>query len=251
MSSAIQITYLHHSGFAIRTSDSLLIFDNARGTPEEADSLGNGHVTPSMIGSHPNTIFFVSHVHADHFNPAIYDMAAYGNVSYVVGEGVPAGPGVHVMHPGDSLTIHDVTVQAFDSTDEGVSFLVQLDGWSIFHAGDLNLWHWRSESSIKEIEQAEKDFLAAVTPLARQPIDFAFFPLDPRMGAMHDAGILYFLMHIKPQVLVPMHWWDRSDVAMEFARRNRTKHIEVLAMTNPGDTIRANKDEAGRIVLIP
>lgn len=31
-------------------------------------------------------------------------------------------------------------VKAFDSTDEGLSYLVEMDGIRIFHAGDLNNW---------------------------------------------------------------------------------------------------------------
>lgn len=49
-------------------------------------------------------------------------------------------------------------VKAFDSTDEGLSYLVEMDGIRIFHAGDLNNWHWREESTPREIEEAERDF---------------------------------------------------------------------------------------------
>lgn len=249
MSTPIQITYLHHSGFAVRTRDTLLVFDDAQGKPGEGDSLKNGRISRALLEAHQRTIFFVSHAHADHFNPEIYNLDSTGIVHYVLGYDVPDRYGGYRMKPGDTLSLAGSEITAFDSTDEGVSFLVKIDGWTLFHAGDLNLWHWRAESTVKEIEQAEKAYLAAVQPLIGQPVDFAFFPLDPRMGEMYDAGALHFLMHVKPHVMIPMHWWDRSDAAKGFARRNRSRHVEILALTEPGETIRAEKQEDGGIIL--
>ena len=34
---------------------------------------------------------------------------------------------------------------ALKSTDEGVAFLVEVNGVVIYHAGDLNWWHWDEE----------------------------------------------------------------------------------------------------------
>ena len=42
---------------------------------------------------------------------------------------------------------------------------------NIFHAGDLNLWHWRQESSLREIEAAEEAFRAACEPIPSGVID--------------------------------------------------------------------------------
>lgn len=242
MPGPLQITYLSHSGFAVRTKDTLLVFDDAQGKPEAGDTLKTGRVTKSLIDAHQRTIFFVSHAHADHFSPSIYDFAD-GMVHYVLGDDLPARYAGFRMSKGDTLSVGSADIEAFDSTDEGVSFLVQIDGWTLFHAGDLNLWHWREESTLKEIDQAERAYEEAVAPLEKRKIDIAFFPLDPRMGQMYDAGAVHFLMHIKPRILIPMHWWGRADAARDFARRNSEKHAEVIALTTPGQTIRARKTE--------
>ena len=250
MASGLQITYLRHSGVAVRTHDTLLVFDDAQGPPQDSDALANGRITRQLIATHARTIFFVSHAHADHFNPAIYDLPGEeAGAHYVLGYDLPKKYRGNRLKPGDTRKVAGIAVTAYGSTDEGVSFLVDVDGWSIFHAGDLNLWHWREESTPKEIEQAEKDFYAATAPLIGQEIDFAFFPVDPRMGEMSDAGALYFLMHVKPRVMIPMHWWDRDDVAREFARRNRGKHVETVALTVPGESLRAEKKPDGQIVI--
>lgn len=245
----LQVTYLQHSGFAVTIGDVLLIFDDAQGLGGDEDSLQNGRITRECLGAYRHAVFFVSHAHNDHFNSRIYSAVNAGDVAYVLGFDVPPPYFDAIqMHPGDTATLFDqLEITAYDSTDEGVSFMVRLDGWTLFHAGDLNLWHWRQESTLKEIEQAEKDYLQAVAPLVDQKIDLAFFPLDPRMGDLYDAGAQHFLMHIKPQVFVPMHWWDRSDAAIGFARRNRTKRTEIIALTQPGQLLRLQKGHDGAV----
>ena len=155
--------------------------------------------------------------------------------------------GDYRLKEGDELSLFGVEITAYGSTDEGVSFLVRMGGWTLFHAGDLNFWHWREESSFKEIAQAEADFHAEVAPLIGREIDFAMFPLDPRMGEMYDAGAQYFLIEVRPKVLIPMHWWGRAEAALEFARRNRSKHSEIIALTRPGESLRAERGADGEI----
>lgn len=249
MPEPIQITYLDHSGFAVRVKDTLLIFDDAQGKVNSGDSLENGRITRELIEAHQRTLYFVSHAHADHFNEAIYDFSDVGMVHYILGSDLPQGYSGYHMSKGETISVGGAEITAYDSTDEGVSFYVHIDGWALFHAGDLNLWHWREQSTLKEIEQAEKAYEAAIAPLEGQKVDFAFFPLDPRMGEMYDAGALYFSMHIKPRIMIPMHWWGRADAALDFARRNRSKHVEILALTKPGQTIRAMKGEDGEIAV--
>ena len=247
MPCSMQITYLNHSGFAVAVRDVLLIFDDAQGKPSEGDSIANGYVTKELIESYPRTIFFVSHAHADHFNPDIYRFSEIDMVYYVLGEDLPSQYKGFRMTRGDKLSLCGIDITAYDSTDEGVSFLLKADDATIFHAGDLNLWHWREQSTLKEIEQAEKEYEQAIAPLLGKPIDVAFFPVDPRMGELYDAGAVHFLMNVKPKLMIPMHWWDRDDVALEFARKNRTKRSEIVAMTKRGETLTVEKDAEGEI----
>lgn len=249
MASPLQITYLDHSGFAVRSRSTLLIFDDAQGLAGEGDSLANGRITRELLESVDRTVYFVSHSHEDHYHPDIFKLSNAGLVHYVLGHDVPLDHGGHRMFRGDTLSLAGAEITAHDSTDEGVSFLVKIDGWTLFHAGDLNLWHWREESTYKEIEQAERAYLDAVAPLLGEAIDVAFFPLDPRMGQQYDAGAQHFLMHVKPRVMIPMHWWKRADVAIDFARRNQTKHVEILALTAPGQTVQATKQEDGQVII--
>ena len=121
-------------------------------------------------------------------------------------------------------------MNAYGSTDEGVSFCVDFAGVTLFHAGDLNLWHWRDESSVTEIESAERAFYDCVAPIPKQKIDVAFFPVDPRQGSMYDAGAGYFIMTVKPKVFIPMHFQGRPDVALRFAVTGETPQTRIVAL---------------------
>lgn len=66
------------------------------------------------------------------------------------------------INKGDVYEDPNIRIEAFGSTDVGISFLIDLQGIRLFHAGDLNNWHWSEESTPQEIRKAEGDFLAEV-----------------------------------------------------------------------------------------
>ena len=114
---------------------------------------------------------------------------------------------------------------------------------ALFHAGDLNFWHWREESTMQDIEEADAEFRKAVAPLSSARIDVAFFPVDPRQGSMFEAGANYFILSVKPRILIPMHYFHRADTAVDYARTASCRTTEVLAMPGYGDQIRIQADE--------
>ena len=165
MAQPLRITYLRHSGFAVELGDTLLVFDDAESEQSREGGVAQGHVDRAFLSRYAHVIIFVSHAHDDHYNKAIFSFADIPGVRYVLGFDAPVGSDAHVLRKGDELSLFGVEITAYGSTDEGVSVLVRADGWTLFHAGDLNFWHWREESSFKEIAQAEADFHAEVAPL--------------------------------------------------------------------------------------
>ena len=93
------------------------------------------------------------------------------------------------------------------------------------------------------------EFLKSPTdrPLTHENVDVAFFPLDPRQGSMFEAGANYFILSAKPRLLIPMHYFRRSDIAVEYARTASCRTTEVLAMPGIGDCICVQLDESGFI----
>lgn len=163
---------------------------------------------------------FVSHHHDDHFSPTIYDLCGE-KATYILGFDIPEPHRGVRMAPGDERGFGALTVHAYGSTDEGVSFYVNFAGITLFHAGDLNLWHWRDESSITEIEAAERAFYDCVAPIPKQKIDVAFFPVDPRQGSMYDAGAGLFHHDRKAQILHPHAFSGQAGRGAALCRHRR------------------------------
>ena len=229
------VTYFHNSGFTVEVGETLLVFDYWRGDRDQLPR--RAWITDWELKKYELILVFVSHAHRDHFDSAIFSWDyTHLPITYVVSDdvlGLPKGIRVRRMNPGEKTSVRSVEIRAFDSTDEGVSFYVTVGELHIFHAGDLNLWHWREESTPREITRAENAYYAAMAPIEGLPIDIAMFPVDPRMGGMYDAGANHFVMSVKPRVFIPMHWQERPEVALDYARKGRTKFTEVLALTKP------------------
>lgn len=246
MDRKLTVTYYHHSGFSVAMDDILLVFDYWTG--EHGELPEDKRITVDFLKQFRQVYVFISHEHPDHLDPVVFTWRSEAPVTYIVSADMPVGTRGKRMAPGDSLTLSpEVSVKAFDSTDLGVSFLVDIQGVHVFHAGDLNFWHWREESTVKEIEEADDAFRQAVEPIAREKIDLAFFPVDARQGLMYDAGANYFIMCVKPRLLIPMHFWGRAEIAMEFARRSRCRQTEVMALTRYGEQISLDFTDDGYI----
>ena len=232
MKKTAAVTYFHNSGFSVQVGETLLIFDYWRGENNELS--GGYQIRDRDFEGFKRILVFVSHSHEDPVAEVIYtwDYRTYP-ITYIVSDDLPADKRGMRVKAGDQFRLEDVAVQVFSSTDAGVSFYVTVDGVRIFHAGDLNLWHWREESTLREIAKAEKDFYTAMAPIEQLPMEIAMFPVDPRMGGLYEAGANYFVMSAKPRLFIPMHWQGRPEVAENFARKGRTKYTEVLALTKP------------------
>ena len=247
---SLMITYYHHSGFSCALGDTLLVFDYWTG--EHGELPEERRITREMLEAYRQVYVFISHAHLDHYDPVVYTWQSLGNVRYILSDDMRIAVSGDRMKPGSTLTLNQgLTVKAFESTDLGVAFLVEIDGIRIFHAGDLNFWHWRDESSVREIAEAEEDFNKAIEPLRQEKIDVAFFPVDPRQGMMYDAGANTFIMSIKPRLMIPMHFWGRRSIASEFARHSRTRDTGIMALTRFGEQLQVDFAENGHMTVRP
>src|SRR5699024_857656 len=90
---------------------------------------------------------FVSHAHGDHFDSSILRWA--DQVQYIFSDDVQIPKDftgkVTWVKPHTQVHVGNIEVSTLQSNDEGVAFLVKVDGKCIFHAGDLNWWHWNGE----------------------------------------------------------------------------------------------------------
>lgn len=242
------VTYYHHSGFSAALDDVLLIFDYWLGEQKELPE--EKRITPEFLAKFKEIYVFISHEHPDHLDPVVFEWRKDFPITYIVSGDMPVGTRGKRISAGEEMKLTSrVSVKAFDSTDLGVSFLVDVCGIKVFHAGDLNFWHWREESTVKEIEEADEAFRQAVEPLTHEAIDVAFFPVDPRQGRLFDAGANYFILSVKPRLLIPMHFWGRAEIAVKFARQSRCRETECVAMTRYGEQIRLEFEQSGYMTI--
>ena len=231
------IWYLYHSGFAVKTLNHYLIFDYYLDNPgEEKRFRGDGVLNlPEM--ENPDTIIFASHGHSDHFNPAILKWKEkLNNIEYVMSHDIKAGKNredVTVVHPGNNYFLKGVNIEVLGSTDIGVSFMVNCDGIAIFHAGDLNWWHWKGEPEDENNAMAE-NYKKQIDLLRGKQVDIAFIPVDWRLEEYYILGLDYFMTAVGAKMVFPMHFGKDYSVFKWLKKEPRAEgYINRIAEITP------------------
>ena len=240
-----KIYYIYHSGFAIKTKNHFLIFDyykepivnNETHKTNQRSTL----LSPENIKGAKNVYVFSSHSHEDHFNPSILEWENYNSeIQYILSSDIKTDKNkssYNFIEEGDEKLFNGVYVKAYGSTDIGISFLIKVDGLTIFHAGDLNWWHWK-EDSLEEQNIAETSFKAHIEKLKEEKsIDIAFFPVDPRLQEFYSIGGEYFGREIHPKLMVPMHFGDDVFITKQFANKMSKINIKAVEINYPGQEI--------------
>ena len=229
----MRVTFLGHSGFLAELPSVSLLFDWTEGE------------LPALPPEIP-LLVLVSHAHEDHFNPQIFSLdRGEREVCFLMGRDIQLTPrwqwGFSAGTEDKCLRLSGneaagpwpgVTVETLPSTDEGVAFLVSADGRTVFHAGDLNWWHWEGEDPAWNRDM-ERDFKHYTEPLRDRHIDLAMLPLDPRLGEDGFRGPRYFLETADIAHFLPMHQWGDFAFTERFLVRypqfaDRTVQVERL-----------------------
>jgi len=237
-----KITHLFHSGYAVETAEHFLVFDYYQPSPRKNSGIAEGIITDDYLKTKKNILVFVSHNHADHFDPAILKWGKNNPaITYILSSDVLAITNQlkhHALSPYEEINVNQVTIKTFGSTDQGISFLLKVDGLTIFHAGDLNWWHWTGES-LDEQASAASAFKTEIDKIVAQAIDIdiAFFPIDRRMEEFYSLGAEYFADKLKPKLLVPMHFGNDFAVTQDFAKKAKTLLINTVEISHKGQEI--------------
>ncbi len=228
----MRITYLNNSGFAIEKDSSLIVIDCF--DPLEHEML-------SDLSSYETVTFLASHFHADHFSPDIRKVAPK-DASIVLSFDIKPRQNDVSLKVGKEVTLNGVTIHAFGSTDEGISFYITWeDGTSLFHAGDLNNWHWRDEGGEDYATKAQNAFLKELSKITDHvgctKLDFALFPVDPRIGSDYYRGAVQFCEALRPKVLIPMHFRETTKLSDAFFDEVKPYALEVCMPTSKSATV--------------
>lgn len=198
----MEITYIGHSGFLVETEQALLLFDYYQGE------------IPPLADTKPLYVF-ASHRHGDHFNPQVFDLAKeHPEICFVFSRDIwrsrvpeEVQDKLVSLKPRQQWQDGRLQVTTLKSTDEGVAFLVETEGMTIYHAGDLNDWRWEGEPEGWN-RQMQENYRKNLEVLRGRRIDAAFVPLDPRQEKDYCLGMDYFLETACPRKVFPMHCWE-------------------------------------------
>ena len=233
------LTYIFHSGFLLEGETAILIFDYWR-------DAANKVVARTLATTRKRVYFLASHFHPDHFNPDILQMPVPCGEKRVIlsrdiyrrrragTEGVTA-----YLRRGECFDDGFVHVRAFGSTDSGVSFALHFEDKAIFHAGDLNNWHWMDHSTPQEVKKREGDFMAVLRDIRQEcpGFDLAMFPVDPHLGTDFARGARQWLVHIPTQHYAPMHFPPNREEAMAFGAEAERLHTRFLYIKEEGEPL--------------
>lgn len=121
------------------------------------------------------------------------------------------------LRAGEVCETEDLKVETFRSTDEGVAFLVTVDGAVLYHAGDLHWWMWPGEDK-GWLGTMTANFKREVKKLAGRKVDIAFLPLDDRQGEYFFWGMDWYLRNLQVRYAFPMHFWEDDTVVERFCQ---------------------------------
>ena len=236
----MRLTYIYHSGFAIEADGFAILIDYFKDSGKKP---GTGYVHDVLLKRSGTLYILSSHFHPDHFNPEVLKWKVdkkdivYLFSKDILKRGKAQKEDATYLKKGETYRDENLSVEAFGSTDVGVSFLIRIGDRLIFHAGDLNNWHWQDESTPEEVVEAEKAYLKEVDDItqATDRLDLAMFPVDPRIGTDFMRGARQFVDRIKVGVMVPMHFWDRPAETMSFGPYAESKGTRYALISIPGE----------------
>lgn len=233
----MKLTYIYHSGYAIEAEHFAIIIDYYKDSE-------NGVVRNNLLKKKGRLYVLSTHSHHDHFNKEILTWEKeHPDIIYIFSKDIldnkNAKDSVAVyLDKSDFYQDDNLFIQAYGSTDLGVSFLIKTENKTIFHAGDLNNWHWNEESTTEEIKEAEDFYQRELDLLAAdvKHIDLAMFPIDPRLGKDYMKGAEQFIDAIQADILAPMHFDMAYDKAGAFVKVAQEKGCKCICWKNTGES---------------
>ncbi|MDY5968540.1 MAG: MBL fold metallo-hydrolase [Bacteroidales bacterium] len=209
------LTYVFHSCFVAETDTAAVVFDYWR------DNLRKD-LQRLLESTQKQVYFVVSHAHPDHYSPAVLRWAerlgARCLLSYDVARRLreKRDMAACILRPGQVYEDGNLCLQAFRSTDTGISAGVTFpDGTVCFHCGDLNNWYFEEDNvdatRLKvTLRQMEGMFLSITKDVvaAYKAIDYLMFPLDPRLEGQTARGARQWLDRMAVGDFYPMHYWN-------------------------------------------
>ncbi|MFX0016365.1 MAG: MBL fold metallo-hydrolase [Promethearchaeota archaeon] len=199
----IHITLLYNAGVMIETEDTRIYID-----PFDL---------PSSYSNYPADAILITHDHGDHYDPTSIDLIKTDNTSFYFPAIMAAEAFLYEAYsiePEDTFIINDFNVRCFymytmpGSPDSShpqssnyVSYIIEIDGFTIFHAGDS--WN------IEEYQQLTGE------------IDLVLLPLGPGCQTMTEIDVVLAIETITPSYFIPIHYTEDVKATFIFLYNDR------------------------------
>ncbi|MFW2487905.1 MBL fold metallo-hydrolase [Clostridium chromiireducens] len=211
----MKVKYIEHSCFSIELENVILLFDYYKGQLPDFDK--------------EKTIYvFSSHNHHDHFDISIFKLLEkYQKVKYIFSKDIKKKFGrkffnthgvddsiyekIEFIGIYQTLETADLKIETLNSTDEGVAFIVTVNGKTIYHAGDLHLWAWNHKTAENNAKNTE-EYINEIERIKNRHFDVAFLVLDPRQEDKFHLGFDYFMRNTDTDKAYPMHFWNDDSI---------------------------------------
>lgn len=235
----MRLTYIYHSGYLIESDHFSIVIDYYK-------DLSKQNLIEVVLARKDIPLYILStHSHHDHFNPQILKWKEQRkDITYIfscdiLDNAMARKEDATFLNKEDTFQDNLLRIKAYGSTDLGVSFLIEGGGKTIFHAGDLNNWHWNEESTAEEIKEAEDFYLSELSILADEVshINLAMFPIDPRLGKDYMKGAKQFIDTIKTDIFAPMHFGEAYTKANAFEEYAKQKGVRFIGWHDKGESI--------------
>lgn len=208
----MKVTYIHHDSFSVEFNKAILLFDYFQGKLPDFDKNKKLYV-------------FASHSHSDHFSSVIFDLRSkYKNIKYILSDDIKVTKekDIYFVKENEIVYIDDLKIETLKSTDLGVAFIITVEGKTIYHAGDLNWWHWEGEID-SENKKMEKMYKHEIEKIKNRDFDIAFVPLDSRQGKYFYLGFDEFMRNTNTKLAFPMHCWGDYSLVDKLSKMEESK----------------------------
>ena len=225
--------------------------------------LDPANVMAEYEGTRKHVYVFSSHFHEDHFTKEIFRWRATNpsaHYTYILSKDILKHRRANKedadvwLAKGGTWADANIKVMATGSNDSGVSWVVEVGGRRVFHAGDLCNWYARflqDETPAEEIYSEEfgkyvnpvaeeKRFLGELKDVRKivKAFDIVMFPVDGRVGNGYTLGARQFIERFNVGLLVPMHFVVSGfESAWRMAPFCEERNISFWKITHEGDSI--------------
>lgn len=248
------VTFLAHSGFLVEWEHFYTLFDFYKGTLPE-------------LKADKSLLIFASHRHEDHFDPRIFTevFSQHPNIHYYLSRDLNLTERrrgwlniTDEMFARVTLLRHDevfvtevdgtpLTIRTIKSTDIGCAFLLDAEGRLVYHAGDLNWWHWTGEGKAycsnmaASFKRAMEKLRSAVESEVydngcASELAVAMAPLDPRLEDGFGMGLEYLLKTVSVQKVFPMHMWNEFAWIDRYVREHPQQADQIVRIHHDGQS---------------